>query len=45
MVGTAVYHVGRASSIQPKNFIASKPGAHQTEPPAARLADTAAIKP
>ena len=35
IVGTAVYQVGRASRIQPKNFIASKPGAHQTEAPAA----------
>jgi hypothetical protein len=35
MVGTAVYQVGRASSSQPKKRSASKPGAHQTDAPAA----------
>jgi hypothetical protein len=39
-----VYQVGRASFIQPKNFSASKPGAHQTDPPAASE-ETAAISP
>ena len=37
MVGTAVYQVGSAASSQAKKRSASKPGAHQTEPPAARL--------
>ena len=45
MVGTAVYQVGFASPIQPKNFNASNPGAHQTEAPAANDAVTAAISP
>ena len=39
MVGTAVYQVGRASFIQPKNLSASKPGAHQIEAPALSDAD------
>ena len=34
MVGTAVYQVGLASVIQPKNRSASKPGAHQIDAPA-----------
>ena len=33
MVGTAVYQVGLASSIWPKNFSALKPGVQNTEPP------------
>ena len=45
MVGTAVYQLGCASFIQPKNFSASKPGAHQIEAPALSDADTAAIRP
>ena len=31
MVGTAVYHVGSASFIQPKNFMALKPGVQYTQ--------------
>ncbi len=45
MVGTAVYQVGRASCIHPKNFSALKPGVQNTEPPAAKGAKTAAIRP
>ena len=45
MVGTAVYQVGLASFIQPKNLSASKPGAHQIDAPAASDAVTAAIRP
>ena len=45
MVGTAVYQVGSAASSQPKKRSASKPGLHQTEPPAARLDATAATRP
>tara|TARA_B100000674_G_scaffold2902_1_gene2485 strand:+ start:145 stop:393 length:249 start_codon:yes stop_codon:yes gene_type:complete len=45
IVGTAVNHEGEASSNQRKNFNASKPGVHHTDPPAAMDADTAAIKP
>ena len=41
-MGTAVYQVGRASFIQPKNFSASNPGAHQTDAPEASEAVTAA---
>jgi len=45
MVGTAVYQVGRASFIQPENFSASNPGAHQIDASAASDAVTAAICP
>ena len=45
IVGTAVYQVGLASSIQLKNFNALKPGVHTTDAPADRLDSTAAISP
>ncbi len=45
MVGTAVYQVGRTSSNQEKNLRALKPGVQTTEPPAAMLDRTAAIRP
>ena len=45
MVGTAVYQVGRASSIQAKNFSALKPGVQKTCEPAASGASTPAIRP
>ena len=38
MVGTAVYQVGCASSSQPKNRSALKPGVQTTEAPAAERA-------
>ena len=41
IVGTAVNHEGEASSNHRKNFNASKPGVHHTDPPAAMDADTA----
>ena len=45
MVGTAVYQLGLASSIQLKNFSALKPGVQKTCEPAASGARTPAIKP
>ena len=45
MVGTAVYQVGRASSIQAKNFSALKPAVQNTCEPAASGASTPAIRP
>ena len=45
MVGTAVNQVGLASSIQPKNFRALKPGVQNTCEPAANGAITPAIRP
>src|SRR6185295_15280571 len=45
MVGTAVYQVGFASSIQAKNFRALKPGAANTVPPADSGANNPAISP
>ena len=45
MVGTAVYHVGLASSNWPKNFSALKPVAQKTEPPLHSVANTAARRP
>ena len=45
MVGTAVYQVGWASSIQPKNLSALKPGVQNTCEPAASGASTPAISP
>jgi hypothetical protein len=45
MVGTAVYQVGWHSSIQPKNFSASKPGEQNTSEPAEIGASTPAIRP
>ena len=45
MVGTAVYQVGVASSIQPKNFSALKPGVQNTCEPADSGASTPAIRP
>src|SRR4029077_2109523 len=45
MVGTAVYQVGLASSIQPKNFSASKPEVQNTRPPAESGASVPAIRP
>ena len=45
MVGTAVYQVGRASSIQPKNFKALKPGVQNTMEPADSGVSTPAIRP
>jgi hypothetical protein len=45
IVGTAVYQVGLASSIQPKNFSALKPGVQNTCEPAASGASTPAIRP
>src|ERR1700741_802146 len=45
MVGTAVYQDGVASSYQPKNLKALKPGVQTTEPPADRVDKTAAINP
>jgi hypothetical protein len=45
MVGTAVYQVGLASSIQPKNFSALKPGVQNTCEPAASGASTPAMRP
>ena len=45
MVGTAVYQVGFASSIQPKNFSALKPGVQNTRPPADSGASVPAIRP
>ena len=45
MVGTAVYQVGRACSIQPKNFKALNPGVQKMLLPADRGASTAAMSP
>ena len=45
IVGTAVYQVGRASSIQPKNLSALKPGVQHTWPPADSGARIPAISP
>ncbi len=45
MVGTPVYHVGRASSIHEKNFSALKPGEQSTSPPAESGARSAAMRP
>ena len=45
MVGTAVYQVGRASSIQPKNFSALNPGVQNTPPPRDSGARMPAISP
>ena len=45
MVGTAVYQVGRASLIHPKNFRALKPGVQQTCPPAESGARMPAMSP
>ena len=45
MVGTAVYQLGLASSIQAKNFSALKPGVQNTCEPAASGANTPAIRP
>ena len=45
MVGTAVYQVGLASSIQVKNFRALKPGVQNTCEPAESGANTPAIRP
>ena len=45
MVGTAVYQVGLASSIQTKNFNALNPGVQNTWEPADRGASTPAISP
>ena len=45
IVGTAVYQVGFASSIQPKNFSALKPGVQNTCEPADSGASTPAIRP
>src|SRR5436305_4774285 len=45
MVGTAVYQVGLASSIQPKNFSASNPDVQKTRLPADSGASVAAIRP
>ena len=45
MVGTAVYQVGLASSIQPKNLRALKPGVQNTCEPAANGASTPAMRP
>ena len=45
IVGTAVYQVGLASSIQPKNLSALKPGVQKTWPPAESGASTPAIRP
>ena len=45
MVGTAVYQVGLASSIQEKNFRALKPGVQNTSEPAEIGAKTPAIRP
>ena len=45
MVGTAVYHVGRASDIIAKKFIALKPWVQYIDPPDANVAETAATKP
>ena len=45
MVGTAVYQVGFASSIQAKNFSALKPGVQKTLPPRDSGASRPAISP
>ena len=45
MVGTAVYQVGRASSIQLKKRSALKPGLQKIEAPAESDDRTAAISP
>ena len=45
MVGTAVYHVGVASSIIAKKLSALNPPVQKTEDPAASEADTAAKSP
>ena len=45
MVGTAVYQVGLASFIQPKNFRALNPGVQKTWLPAASGASRPAISP
>ena len=45
IVGTAVYQVGRASSIQEKNFSALKPGVQNTIEPADSGVSTPAIRP
>ena len=45
MVGTAVYQVGLASSIQAKKRSALKPGVQNTRPPADSGASTPAIRP
>ncbi len=45
MVGTPVYQVGSASSIQWKNFSALKPGVQKTEPPRDKGASSPAMRP
>ena len=45
MVGTAVYQVGLASSIQPKNLSALKPGVQNTLPPAQSEDSTEPMRP
>jgi len=45
IVGTAVYQLGRNSSIQPQNFAAEKPGAQTTLPPETIEASRAASNP
>ena len=45
IVGTAVYHVGSASFIQRKNFMALKPGVQHTLAPAPSEPNTAATNP
>ena len=45
MVGTAVYQVGCASSIQRKKCRASKPGVQNTSPPADSGASRPAMSP
>src|SRR3989344_2826330 len=45
MVGTAVYQVGLASSIQAKNLSALKPGVQNTLPPAQSVDSTEPMRP
>jgi hypothetical protein len=45
IVGTAVYQVGRVSSIHEKNLRALNPGVQQTDAPAESDARTAAMRP
>src|ERR1035441_3010685 len=45
MVGTAVYQLGRNSSIHSKNFGATNPGPHTTLPPDTNDASSAASNP
>ena len=45
IVGTAVYQVGLASSIQAKNLSALKPGVQNTLPPAQSVDSTEPIRP